>query len=172
VTDLGATVHAATVLTGDKLGLYKALAQAGPCTPAELAERTGTAERYVAEWLRGQAAGGYVNYDPATGRFELDESQAFTLTDEDNPFFLPGAFQLAAAAVRDEPAITEAFRTGASVGWHEHNGDVFTGRERFFRPGYHANLVSSWLPPAPEWWTSSTQGPASRTSAAGTVRPR
>jgi SAM-dependent methyltransferase/transcriptional regulator with XRE-family HTH domain len=146
VVDLGATVQAATVLIGDKLGLYKALAQVGPSTPAELAERTGTAERYVAEWLRGQAAGGYVTYEPATGRFELDEIQAFTLTDEDNPFFLPGAFQLATAAARDEPAITEAFRTGAGVGWHEHNTDVFTGCERFFRPGYHANLVSSWLP--------------------------
>jgi SAM-dependent methyltransferase len=146
VVDLGATVQAANVLIGDKLGLYKALAEAGPSTPAELAERTDTAERYVAEWLRGQAAGGYASYEPATGRFELNDIQAFTLTDENNPFFLPGAFQLAVAAVRDEPAITDAFRTGAGVGWHEHNSDVFTGCERFFRPGYHANLVSSWLP--------------------------
>lgn len=146
VVDLGATVQAANVLIGDKLGLYRALAESGPSTPAELAERTGTAERYVAEWLRGQAAGGYVSYDPATQRYELDEIQAFTLVEEDNPFFLPGAFQLAAAAARDEPAITEAFRTGVGVGWHEHNSDVFTGCERFFRPGYHASLVSSWLP--------------------------
>lgn len=149
VTDLGATVHAANVVIGDKLGLYKALAQAGPSSPAQLAERTGTAERYVAEWLRGQAAGGYVTYDPATQRYELNEIQAFTLTDENNPFFLPGAFQLATAAARDEPAITEAFRTGAGVGWHEHNTDVFIGCERFFRPGYNAHLVASWIPACP-----------------------
>lgn len=146
VTDLGATVHAANAVIGDKLGLYKALAQAGPSSPAELAERTGTTERYVAEWLRGQAAGGYVTYDPQTERFELDEIQTFTLTDEDNPFFLPGAFQLAAASVRDEPAIAEAFRSGAGVGWHEHNADVFAGCERFFRPGYNAHLVAGWIP--------------------------
>jgi SAM-dependent methyltransferase len=146
VGDLGATVHAANVVIGDKLGLYKALAASGPATPAELALATGTAERYVAEWLRGQAAGGYVTYDAAAQTFALDEIQEFTLTKEDNPFFLPGAFQLATAAARDEPAITEAFRTGAGVGWHEHNTDVFAGCERFFRPGYNANLVASWLP--------------------------
>ncbi len=123
VVDLGAAVQAATVLIGDKLGLYRALAEAGPSTPAELAGRTGTGERYVAEWLRGQAAGGYVSYDPQAARYHLDEIQAFTLVDEENPFFLPGAFQLAAASVRDEPAITEAFRTGAGVGWHGVAGD-------------------------------------------------
>jgi 2-polyprenyl-3-methyl-5-hydroxy-6-metoxy-1,4-benzoquinol methylase len=146
VTDLGATVQAANVVIGDKLGLYKALATAGPTSPADLASLTHTAERYVEEWLRGQAAGGYVSYDPATGRYWLDEIQAFTLTGEDNPFFLPGAFQLATAAVRDEPAITEAFRTGDGVGWHEHNPEVFHGCERFFRPGYNAHLVADWLP--------------------------
>ncbi|RKS71518.1 methyltransferase family protein [Motilibacter peucedani] len=146
VVDLGATVQAATVLIGDRLGLYRALAELGPSTPAELAARTGTAERYVAEWLRAQVAGGYVSWDGEAERFHLDEIQAFTLVSEDNPFFLPGAFQLAAAAARDEPAVAEAFRTGEGVGWHEHNTDVFVGCERFFRPGYSANLVSSWLP--------------------------
>ena len=146
VGDLGATVHAANVVIGDKLGLYKALAAAGPSTPAQLAERTGTHSRYVAEWLAGQAAGGYVTYDPDGGRYHLDDEQAFALADEQSPAFVPGAFQLACASVRDEPAITEAFRSGAGVGWHEHNPDVFDGCERFFRPGYAANLVSAWIP--------------------------
>jgi 2-polyprenyl-3-methyl-5-hydroxy-6-metoxy-1,4-benzoquinol methylase len=146
VTDLGATVHAANVVIGDKLGLYKGLAEAGPSTPGELAGRTGTSTRYVAEWLAGQAAGGYVSYRPATGRFHLSPEQAFALADEQSPAFMPGAFQLACASVRDEPKITEAFRTGAGVGWHEHNHDVFEGCERFFRPGYAANVVAAWIP--------------------------
>ena len=146
VGDLGATVHAANVVIGDKLGLYKALAAAGPSTPAELAERTATHPRYVAEWLAGQAAGGYVTYDPGSGRYRLSEEQAFTLTDESSPAFLPGAFQLAAATVRDAPRMVQAFRTGEGVGWHEHNPDVFTGCERFFRPGYIGNLVGARIP--------------------------
>ena len=146
VGDLGATVHAANVVIGDKLGLYKALAAAGPSTPAELAERSDSHPRYVAEWLAGQAAGGYVAYDPGSGRYRLTEEQAFTLADEQSPAFLPGAFQLACASVRDEPRIAQAFRSGAGVGWHEHNPDVFSGCERFFRPGYAGNLVSSWIP--------------------------
>src|SRR2546421_5931083 len=146
VGDLGAPVHAANVVIGDKLGLYKALAAAGPSTPTQLAERTGTHRRYVAEWLAGQAAGGYVTYDPDGGRYHLDDEQAFALADENSPAFVPGAFQLACASVRDEPAITAAFRSGAGVGWHEHNPDVFAGCERFFRPGYAANLVSAWIP--------------------------
>jgi SAM-dependent methyltransferase len=146
VNDLGATIHAATVVIGDKLGLYKALDAAGPSTSDELAERTGTTERYVREWLRGQAASGYVTYDPAGEKFSLSELQSFTLAQEGSPAFVPGAFQLATAAIKDEPLITEAFRTGAGVGWHEHNPDLFEGTERFFRPGYAANLVESWLP--------------------------
>jgi hypothetical protein len=145
VGDLGATVHAANVAIGDELGLYKALA-AGPSTPAELAERTGTHPRYVAEWLAGQAAGGYVTYHPDSDRYLLSEEQAFTLTDEQSPAFLPGAFQLAAATVRDAPRMVQAFRTGEGVGWHEHNPDVFEGCERFFRPGYIGNLVDAWIP--------------------------
>jgi SAM-dependent methyltransferase len=145
VGDLGATVHAANVAIGDELGLYKALA-AGPSTPAELAERTDTHPRYVAEWLAGQAAGGYVTYDPDSDRYLLSEEQAFTLTDEQSPAFLPGAFQLAAATVRDAPRMVQAFRSGEGVGWHEHNPDVFEGCERFFRPGYIGNLVGAWIP--------------------------
>jgi SAM-dependent methyltransferase len=146
VGELGATVNAALVVIGDELGLYRAMAGAGPLAAATLAERTGTSERYVREWLNAQAAGGYVEYDPETRRYTLPPEQAAALAHEDSPFFLPGAFQLMTASVRDEPKITEAFRSGAGVGWHEHNHGVFEGCERFFRPGYIANLVPSWIP--------------------------
>jgi ubiquinone/menaquinone biosynthesis C-methylase UbiE len=145
VGDLGATMAAGNIVVGDKLGLYRALA-GGPLRPQELAERTGTAPRYVEEWLRGQAAGGYVEYDAETGSYRLTEEQAFALTNPDGPVFAPGAFQLAIAALRAEPEIAGAFRSGAGVGWHSHDADVFTGCERFFRPGYSANLIGSWLP--------------------------
>ena len=144
--ELGATLNAALVVIGDELGLYKAMSGAGPLTPAELAERTGTSERYVREWLNAQAAGGYVDYDPEERRYTLPPEHAYVLADEESPYFLPGAFQLMAASVRDEPKIREAFRSGAGVGWHEHDHGVFEGCERFFRPGYVANLIPSWIP--------------------------
>jgi SAM-dependent methyltransferase len=146
VGDLGAVVGAAMVVIGDRLGLYRALAEIGPASPADLAERTETSERYVREWLAANAAGGYVEYDPASGRYRLTPEQAAAFAVEDSPAFLPGAFQIMAGAARDEPSITEAFRTGAGVGWHEHNDDVFHGCERFFRPGYNANLTTEWIP--------------------------
>jgi SAM-dependent methyltransferase len=146
VGELGATVNAALVVIGDELGLYKAMAGAGGITPGELAERTGTSERYVREWLNAQAAGGYVEYDPGERRYTLPAEHAVALADESSPYFMPGAFQLMTASVRDEPRIREAFRSGAGVGWHEHNHGVFEGCERFFRPGYVANLVPSWIP--------------------------
>jgi 2-polyprenyl-3-methyl-5-hydroxy-6-metoxy-1,4-benzoquinol methylase len=142
ISDVAATFHAGLVLIGDKLGLYRAMAGAGPLSPAELAKRTGARERYVREWLSAQAAGGYVTYDPASGRFTLPPEHAFLLLDAD----LPGAFQLGVGSVRDEPRITDAFRTGAGVGWHEHDPGVYEGCERFFRPGYAMNLVSQWIP--------------------------
>jgi SAM-dependent methyltransferase len=145
VNDFGAAGFAATVVIGDKLGLYRALA-AGPATPAELADHTDTHPRMVAEWLAAQAASGYVTYDPDSGRFSLSAEQAFALADEDGPMYLPGAFQVMVAAVKDEPKVTEAFRSGAGVPWHAHDPDLFAGTERFFRPGYAANLVSSWIP--------------------------
>jgi ubiquinone/menaquinone biosynthesis C-methylase UbiE len=145
VGDLGATVAAGSVVVGDRLGLYRALAGQRQ-RPSELASRTGTSPRYVEEWLRGQAAGGYVEYHPDDGTYSLTEEQAFALTDPDGPVYLPGAFQLALGTLRAEPQITEAFRTGEGIGWHQHDADVFTGCERFFRPGYSANLISSWLP--------------------------
>jgi 2-polyprenyl-3-methyl-5-hydroxy-6-metoxy-1,4-benzoquinol methylase len=146
LNDFGGTFQSAMAVIGDKLGLYKAMAEAGPITSEELATRTGTTERYVREWLATQAAGGYASYDAGTGRFFLTEEQAFALTDENGPVFLPGAFQLALSAVRSEPRIADAFRTGEGVGWHEHDAGLFRGTERFFRPGYAANLMSSWIP--------------------------
>jgi len=146
VDEVGATLNTALVVLGDRLGLYRALAGAGPLSPAELAERTGTAERYVREWLNAQAAGGYVEYDPDGGRYTLPPEQAVALTDPDSPAFLPGFFQIALGSVLDSPKIVESARTGAGFGWHEHSHDVHEGCERFFRPGYHANLVSGWLP--------------------------
>lgn len=146
VTDLGATFNAGLVVIGDKLGLYKAMAGAGPMTPAELASRTKTDERYVREWLSAQATGGYVTYDAATQRFELPPEQAFALANPDGPVFFPGAMQLAMAALKAEPRIIERFKTGAGLGWHEHDPELFRGTERFFRPNYIGNLVSSWIP--------------------------
>ena len=145
VTDLGATVAAGNVVIGHRLGLYKALA-AGAATADELAAETQTSPRYVAEWLRGQAAGGYVEYDAAAGRYSMTEEQAFALTNPDGGVYAPGAFVLALGALRAEPRITEAFRSGGGLGWHEQDADVFIGCEQFFRPGYIANLIPSWIP--------------------------
>jgi len=146
ITELGATVNAGLVFIGDQLGLYRAMAGAGALSPAELAERTNTNERYVREWLAAQAAGGYVTYDPATETFTLPPEQAFTLADDASPAAFAGAFQLVLSALRDAPAVGERFRTGDGLGWHEHDHGLFEGTERFFRPGYAANLVSAWLP--------------------------
>src|SRR5438874_3406787 len=146
VEEVGATLNAALVVMGDKLGLYRALAGAGALTPVELARRAGISERYVREWLNAQAAGGYVEYDPAGGTYTLPPEQTVALTDSDSPAYLPGFFQIALGSVLDSPRITEAVKSGEGVGWHEHNHDVFEGCERFFRPGYNANLIGSWLP--------------------------
>src|ERR1700756_4823506 len=145
VTDLGASVHAGMVVIGEKLGLYKALA-AGPMSSAQLAAKTDTDERYLREWLSSQAAGGYITYDSKADKFSLSEEQAFTLANEDSPAYLPGAFQLALGSLAAVPRIVESFRTGAGMGWHEHDDDVFHGCEKFFRPSYAANLISSWIP--------------------------
>jgi SAM-dependent methyltransferase len=145
VGDLGAAVHTGMVVIGEKLGLYKALA-GGPLSSTEVATRTGTDERYVREWLASQAAGGYVTYDEKTNKFSLSQEQAFTLANEDSPAYLPGAFELALGALAAVPRIADSFKTGAGMGWHEHVDEVFHGCEKFFRPGYVANLVSSWIP--------------------------
>ena len=145
VGDLGAAVHSGLVVIGEKLGLYKALAE-GPLNSAELAAKTRRDERYVREWLGSQAAGGYVMYNEQTRKFSLSAEQAFTLANEDSPAYIPGAFQLALGSLAAVPRIVESFRSGAGMGWHEHEEDVFHGCEKFFRPGYAANLVSSWIP--------------------------
>ena len=132
-------------MIGHRLGLYQALA-AGPARAEELAARTQTSPRYIAEWLRGQAAGGYVQYDPAADTYSMTEEQAFALANPDGGVYAPGAFVLALGALKAEPRITDAFRTGAGMGWHEQDEDVFGGCELFFRPGYIANLVTSWIP--------------------------
>ena len=142
VVDIGANFHAALVVTGDKLGLFRALRELGPTTPADLAKRTGTHERYIREWLSAMAAGGYVTYEAGTAQFSLSEEQALALLDAD----LPGAFVLAQATVKSEPRITEIFRSGEGMGWHEHDHRLFEGTERFFRPGYAVNLVPAWIP--------------------------
>ncbi len=145
VTDLGAAVHTGMVVIGERLGLYKALAS-GPMTSSQLAAKTRTDERYLREWLASQAAGGYITYNDKTNQFSLDEEQAFTLANEDSPAYLPGAFELAWGSLAAVPRIAESFRTGGGMGWHEHVDGVFHGCEKFFRPGYAANLVSSWIP--------------------------
>ena len=142
VADMGAAMHAALVVVGDHLGLYSAMAGAGPLSSADLAGRTHTTERYVREWLNANAASGFVTYDPATQRYELPPEQAFALTVMD----IPGAFHIVSSIFKDEPKITQAFRTGEGVGWHEHDANLFCGTERFFRPNYAAHLLSAWLP--------------------------
>jgi 2-polyprenyl-3-methyl-5-hydroxy-6-metoxy-1,4-benzoquinol methylase len=146
VQDVGAAMHAALVFIGDKLGLYKAMAGAGPLTSAELASRTGMNERYIREWLHANAAGQYVRYDPGSQTFELPPEQAMALAIEDSPVYMPGAFQIIASCFKDAETIADAFRTGAGVGWDQHDHNLFCGTERFFRPSYVASITSSWIP--------------------------
>jgi SAM-dependent methyltransferase len=146
IGDMGAAMSAVLVVIGDKLGLYKAMAGAGPMTSDELARATGTHERYVREWLSAQAAGGYITYDADTGRFTLPAEQAFALATEDSPTFVPGFFHIMEAGAKAEERMTDNFRTGKGLPWGEHAHCLFEGTERFFRPGYVANLTSSWLP--------------------------
>ncbi|GAA3707128.1 class I SAM-dependent methyltransferase [Microlunatus aurantiacus] len=146
IEEVGATLNAGLVVLGDRLGYYRAMAAHGPVDAAALAAATSTAEPYVREWLNGQAAGGFVDYDPATRTYTLPVEHAIALTDESSPAFLPGFFQLALGILHDTDAVVEAARHGGGVGWHQHCSDVFLGVERFFRPGYQANLVADWLP--------------------------
>ena len=144
--DLGAVLHAATVLVGDRLGLYAAMGDSEPVTPSQLAERTACDERYLTEWLAAQAASGYAEYDATAGTFRLTEEQAFALTSPDNPLFAPGGMQVAASTFADLGLIAEAIRTGGGVDWGAHDDNLFVGTDRFFRPNYIGNLVDSWLP--------------------------
>jgi 2-polyprenyl-3-methyl-5-hydroxy-6-metoxy-1,4-benzoquinol methylase len=146
VVEFGATVNAALVVIGDRLGLYRALAADGPLSAAELARRTGTAERYVQEWLGAQAASGYVDYRADIDSYALSPEQTAAFADESSPAFVGGGFQVALGATADLERIQHAFLTGEGVGWHEHGNDVFEGCRRFFEPGYRANLLTSWIP--------------------------
>lgn len=146
VGDFGAALSSALCYLGVKLGLYKALAEAGPLTPQELAAKTNTFERYVREWLVNQAAGGYVEYDTRSGRFFLPPEQAMALTDESSPFYVGGGFYVTKALLNATPRIEEAFLKGGGMLWGEHDPDLFAGTERFFRPGYTAHLVKEWIP--------------------------
>ena len=146
VGDLGATVSSALARLGDRLGLYRAMAGVGPLTPAQLAERTGTAERYVREWLGNQAAGGYVEYAPADGTYELPPEHALVLADEHSPVHLAAGFEQMAAVWAVEERLEAAFRSGDGVGWHEQSAGLFAATEAVFTPAYRTHLVKDWLP--------------------------
>jgi SAM-dependent methyltransferase len=161
VTDFGAALSSSLVYVGQRLGLYKALAEGGAATPAELAARTGTHERYVREWLVNQASGGYVEYDAGPGRFRLSPEQAAALADEESPAFVGGGFYLVKALAGAAPRIAEAFRDGGGILWGDHDPDLFVGVERFFRPGYRTHLVNDWIP--------ALSGVNERLKAGGTV---
>ena len=161
VTDMGAVISAPLFLIGEKLGLYKAMAHAGPLTSQEIAERAGVAERSAREWLRNQAAGGYVTYDADGDRYTLPDEHALALADEDSPFYILGAYELIASLFSDEDAIREAFRTGGGMGWHEHDHRLFRGTERFFR-GSTTTLSPSPVPARRRRRRASPTGPRSR----------
>jgi SAM-dependent methyltransferase len=146
VADLGAAISAPLLLLGEQLGLYKAMAGAGPLTSQQVAARVGAAERQVREWLRNQAAGGYLTYDAANDTYTLPPEQALALADEESPFYMLGAYDVIASLFADEQRLLDAFQAGAGLGWHEHDPRLFHGTERFFRPGYRANLVPEWIP--------------------------
>jgi SAM-dependent methyltransferase len=145
VGDVGAVLAGSMVVIGDRLGLYRAMAGAGEITSDELAKKTGTAERYVREWLGAQAAAGYVVY-AGEGRYELPDEHAIPLTDETSAACVVGAFETAIGAAQATDRIADAFLTGEGIAWGEHDGHVHTGCERFFRPGYVNFLTSTWIP--------------------------
>ncbi|MDD3837759.1 MAG: class I SAM-dependent methyltransferase, partial [Phenylobacterium sp.] len=146
VGELGGAVSGALIVLGDRLGLYRAMADGEPVTSEALAATTGFDERYLREWLSAQAAAGYLDYDPQAKTFAMSPEAAAAFADEGGPAFFAGAFEVVQSLWLDEPKIEEAFRSGAGVGWHEHSNCLFRGTERFFRTGYNTNLVSSWLP--------------------------
>jgi SAM-dependent methyltransferase len=161
VTDLGAAITALLVLLGEQLGLYRAMAHAGPLRADELAERVGVRERYVREWLANQAASGYVEHDPKTDRYTLPDEHALVFADADSPFYMLGGYQILSSLWADEERLLERFRAGEGFGWHEHDQRLFAGTERFFRPGYRTHLVAEWIP--------ALDGLADRLRAGGTV---
>lgn len=146
VQDMGAAMHAVLIVIGDRLGLYRAMADGTPVTAGELASRTGTAERYVREWLNANAAANYLEYQAASDTYSMTPEQAFVLALDDTPVHLPGAYHIVASCMKDTDKLIETFRTGKGLGWHEHDKGLFEGTERFFRPNYSANLTTTWIP--------------------------
>jgi SAM-dependent methyltransferase len=146
VGDMGAAMTMPLVRIGERLGLYRAMAHAGPITSQELAERSGVRERYVREWLANQTASGYVEHDPATDRYTLPDEHAMALADEDSPVYMLGGLAIMASVWADEDRLVDRIQRGEGFGWHEHDSRLFSGTERFFRPGYQAHLVAEWLP--------------------------
>jgi hypothetical protein len=152
MSDLAGAYSAVLVYVGDKLGLYRAMAKshegggAGSMTSEELASKTGTVERCVREWLANQAAGGYIKYDPLTRKYSLPKEHAMVLVDENSTVYSMGGFQATSAYFRETPKIIEAFRTGKGLSWADHDSELYQGSERFYKPVYIANLLSSWIP--------------------------
>src|ERR687886_188080 len=147
LSDFGGAASSVLVYIGDKLGLYKAMYDFGkPVTSQELANLTATAERYIREWLANQAAGGYLTYDSASQRYTLPYEHAQALVNENSPAYVAGGFQVLMSFYRDEPKLLEAFKTGKGIAWGEHDKDLYEGTEKFYRPAYTANLISSWIP--------------------------
>lgn len=149
VQDIGAVMHGVTVIIGDKLGLYKAMADSIPVTSQQLADKTGCDERYIREWLASQAASKYVEYDAATQTYTLPQEHAFALISDEHPVFIPAGYYLAGSTYRDEEKFTEIFKSGKGLGWHEHHPDLFCGTLRFFKPTYMAHLIGDWIPSIP-----------------------
>jgi 2-polyprenyl-3-methyl-5-hydroxy-6-metoxy-1,4-benzoquinol methylase len=146
VTDMGAAMNGVLVMIGGELGLWEAMAGAGPLTAAELGERSGVSERYCREWLAAQAASGYVEFDADADAFTLPPEQAMAFADPDSPVYVLGGYHVISSAFKDRDQIAERFKSGAGFGWHEHDPELFLGTEQFFRPGYRAHLVAEWLP--------------------------
>ncbi|MDN5845102.1 MAG: class I SAM-dependent methyltransferase [Candidatus Nitrosocosmicus sp.] len=146
VGDVASSMSAMLTILGERLGLYKALTESGPLTSEELAIKTSTHERYVREWLANQAAGGYINYDPTSGKFALPVEQSMVLADENSPVYIHGAYQTIKSLFKDEEKFVEMFKTGKGLRWGEHHHDLFDGTARFFKPNYVGNLIQSWIP--------------------------
>ncbi len=146
LADLGGAFSVPLVRIGDRLGLYRALHEDGPMTPAELAKNASIAERYAREWLSHQAASGYLCYDPATGSFALPPEHAMVLAETESPVYLQGAFDLATVMMENQSLVEPAFRSGNGVGWGAQSQCLFCTVGRFFRPSYHNALVQAWLP--------------------------
>jgi hypothetical protein len=168
LSDLGGASSVAMVRIGDALGLYKALHTKGAMTARELAAAVGANERYLREWLANQAASNYLSYDPVTRKFALPEEQAMIFAVEDSPVYLLGGFDLMAAMLDNQPKVEAAFRSGGGVAWGEQAGCMFCAVARFFRPGYHNNLIGAWLPAL----DGAVAAPRWRMSAAGTAGRR